>query len=1162
MKINFTNVFFTVRKKLPIHIMRVFIFLFCLSAFSISPEKGFGQTATVVIDANKKVSADEVFDLIMNQTDYKFIYQEGIFKNLPKIALTKGTISTKNLLERTLSVGDFDFEYNSNKTIIIKTKTVTKTAIQNREITGTIKDNKGLEMAGASIVVEGSNRGVVANFDGFFKITLKEGENVIVISSLGYKTERIVVGDQTNFTITLEEDFKQLDEVVLIGYGTQKRENVTGAVSSIKTSDIVQAATGSVGFDRSLGGLVKGVNVSQSSGRPGSPVSIQIRGITSPLSGVGKLNQPLFVIDGVPFNIDGLNGANPLLTLNPNDIESFDVLKDAAATSIYGSRGANGVIIVQTKKGKRNQETTVNLSYSTTLAQPIKKVDVLNATQYRQFYDMLINNTVNAMNAGQVDPFFAFDLDNIGMVDLDFDTFQVSYGGLRDEYFGTANTDWNDLVFRKLAMTQQTNLGISGGSEKSNYSLRLGFVDQEGLTIKDGIKQYTLGLSMDTNLSKKLKAGATVNIAHIDTKSGEDDILGQYTVNSSIAKARPDLPAYGADGSLLGQPDYAYGFETLEPNPLMRLKNKTKNQSYNFIGNTYLEYEPIRKLKLKADVNTALFYADNSTFVPKITQTDFIFTPNESFLAESNNLVSNITTNVTANYEFKINNNNFSFLAGAAWDRTNFKNKSQFFTGFSDDDILINGSSAQTVGSYISNRLESGLNSLFSRFTYDYKNRYNATINFRTDTSSKFGPENKRAYFPSISASWNISNEDFLVNNETINTLRLRLSAGKVGSTNTADFAYLQFFKTASNDLYNGNTAVIPSNSFPNINIGWEKTSEINAGLDFALFNSRLRGGIDVYSRKTTDALANTPIPQELGPNSYFSNFVDISNRGVEISLGGDIIKTDDFSWTTNINWSLNRNKLDKINGAEINQFSLDYFIEGQPVGTIKGYKVVKIIQDQTEIDDLNAASPTGYYDQFSTGVGDYLYEDINGDGRITADDRAVIGNIQPDFFGGISNTITYKNFGLSALLQYSVGGERTWSNIPFGTLNILGENKYTEYALNTWTPENPDARYARALYFDPSASSRTSDRYLYDTSYLRLKNLQLFYNLDSALMKKIGVTNAKLMLTGTNLLTWTNWPGMDPETFSERGGIIDQVNNEDPYPLSKSVSFGVQLQF
>ena len=390
----------------------------------------------------------------------------------------------------------------------------------------------------------------------------------------------------------------------------------------------------------------------------------------------------------------------------------------------------------------------------------------------------------------------------------------------------------------------------------------------------------------------------------------------------------------------------------------------------------------------------------------------------------------------------------------------------------------------------------------------------------------------------------------------------MRLSAGKVGSTNVSDFAYLQFFKTASNDLYNGNTAVIPSNSFPNENIGWEKTSEINAGLYFAFFNSRLRGGIDVYTRKTTDALANTPIPQELGPNVYFSNFVDISNRGVEISLGGDLIKTEDFSWTTNINWSLNRNKLDKINGAEINPYSLDYFIEGQPVGTIKGFKVVKIIQDQSEIDDLNLASPTGTYDKLSTSVGDYLYEDINGDGYISDEDRAVIGNIQPDFFGGISNTFTYKNFGLSALLQYSVGGERTWSNIPFGALNVLGENKYSEYALNTWTPENTGARYARALYFDPSASSRTSDRYLYDTSYLRLKNLQFFYNFDTLLVKKLGISSFRLMLTGTNLLTWTKWPGMDPETFSERGGIVDQVNNEDPYPLSKSVSFGVQVQF
>ncbi|MCB0447355.1 MAG: SusC/RagA family TonB-linked outer membrane protein, partial [Gelidibacter sp.] len=431
-----------------------------------------------------------------------------------------------------------------------------------------------------------------------------------------------------------------------------------------------------------------------------------------------------------------------------------------------------------------------------------------------------------------------------------------------------------------------------------------------------------------------------------------------------------------------------------------------------------------------------------------------------------------------------------------------------------------------------------------------------------TDRSSKFGPENQRAYFPSLSASWNIANESFLADSEKVNTLRLRASLGRVGSTNVSNFAYLQFFKTASDNIYNGNSAVVPSNNFPNTDIGWEETDEINLGLDFALFNSRLRGGIDVYSRKTTGALVSTPVPLELGPNSYFANFIDVSNRGVELSIGGDIIKTEDFTWTTNINWSLNRNKLDKLNGANINPFQLDYFIEGEPVGTIKGYKVVKIFQSQEEVDALNAASPNGFYDQFSTGVGDYMYEDLNGDGEITADDRTIIGDIEPDFYGGISNTFTYKNFSLSALMQYSVGGERTWSNIPFGALNILGENKYSEYALNTWTPENPDAKYARALYFDPSASSRTSDRYLYDSSYLRLKSLQLRYTFDQNLMKKIGVSNASLVLTGTNLWTWTKWPGMDPETFSERGGIVDQVDNEDPYPLAKSFSIGVQVQF
>ncbi|MEO5788916.1 TonB-dependent receptor [Gelidibacter sp.] len=1140
------------------------LFLF-VSLLQVNASNSYGQNQKVTLNEDA-VSMTQIFQQIEDQTDLHFFYNTKDLDVRQKVSVNADNLRVMELLSQLFQNKGMTYQILGNQIVLKKAgaplePSVTAQVIQEREFNGIIIDETGMPMAGVTVVLEGTHAGTVSNYNGEYFIKVPGNGQVLVFSSLGYQTQRITLGDSTIVDVVMKEDFSQLDEVVLIGYGEQKREDVTGAVSSLKTENIVQAATGSVGFDRALGGLVKGVQVSQGTGRPGSPVRLNIRGVTSPFSSAG-LNQPLYVIDGIPFNIDGAGASNALLTLNPADIESFDVLKDAAATSIYGSRGANGVIIINTKKGKRNQAASINLSYATTLAQPINTVKVLDANQYRNFYDLMIGNSVDAMNAGQLDPFFAFDLDNIGNVELDFDTFMVNYGGLREEYFGKANTNWNKEVFRSLAITKQANVSVAGGSEKTNYALSLGFVDQDGLTVRDGLKQYTLGMSLDTDVAKRVKVGGSINIGHTESNSGEDDLFGEYTINTSIARARPDLPVYDANGQLLAQPDYAYGFETLEPSPLLRLQNKTNNKNYNFIGNSYIEIEPVKHLKVKADVNAAVFYTDNSSFIPKRTQTYF-GAPNESYLNESNTMVSNITSNLQANYDLTLSaNHHFNFMVGAAWDRTNLERSSQFYAGFPDDYVLINGSSAESVQAYSSNRVENGMNSLFSRVTYRYRNLYNATLNYRTDASSKFGPSNQRASFPSLSVSWNIANEEFLAKNETVNVLKLRASAGRVGSTNISDFAYLQFLKSDSNDLYQGNSALVFSNNFPNKNVGWEETEEINLGLDFEFFKSRLRGGVDVYSRKTKGGLVPTPIPYELGSTLYYANFVDVSNRGVEVSLGGDIIKTEDFLWTANVNFSINRNKLDKLNGSNINPYQLDYFVEGQPVGTIKGYKVTKIFQSQDEVDALNDASPTGVYDQFSTGAGDYMYADTNGDGRITVDDREIIGNIEPDYFGGISNTFTYKSFSLSALLQYSVGAESLWDAIPRGTFNQLGENKYSEYALNTWTPETPNARYARALYFDPSASGRISDRYMYDTSYLRLKSLQLSYNFNPQLMKKIGVSDAKLMLTGTNLLTWTKWPGIDPETFSERGGIIDQVNNEDPYPLAKSFSVGVQLQF
>lgn len=656
--------------------------------------------------------------------------------------------------------------------------------------------------------------------------------------------------------------------------------------------------------------------------------------------------------------------------------------------------------------------------------------------------------------------------------------------------------------------------------------------------------------------------GASANLSHTESNSGEGDLDGQYTVNTSIARARPDLKPYDEFGRLMGQPDYAYPFMTLEPNPLMRLQNKTNSKTYNFIGQGYVEVEPIKKLKIKADVNAAVFNNKNRSFTPKIAQTNLVIAPSESFLSTSDGIVSNITTNLTANYDFRLSDHHFNVLVGAAWDRTNFDNTSGFYSGFPDDEILINATSAELALGNTENRSEVGLNSYFSRVTYNYRNRYNATFNFRSDASSKFGPGNKRAYFPSLSASWNISNEDFLSKSETVNNLKFRVSLGSVGSTNVGDFLYEQFLGTSSVDIYNGASAVIPSNNFPNPNIGWETTKEINLGLDFAFFDSRLTGSIDAYTRKTTDALVLTPIPLELGPRSYYSNFIDVSNKGLEVSLGGELLRTEDFTWNMSVNWALNRNKLDKLRGAAIGDFLLDNFIEGQPVGTIKGYKGAGIFQTQQEVNAANAGSPSGAYDQISTGVGDFNFVDVNGDGEISVEDRTIIGDVQPDYFGGISTAFTYKSFGLSALFQYSVGAETIWGPVSQQTYNLLGSNKYSEYALNTWTPENPNARYARALYLDPSQSSRASDSYLFDTSYLRLKSLQLTYNLDPQLLENMGIASARLLLTASNLATWTSWPGIDPETLSENATLTGQVSAEDPYPIAKSFSLGVQVQF
>lgn len=1152
------------QSRMPIN-MSILLFFVCI--FSLQANPTFSQSEKVDVKVEKG-PLKEVFDQIEEQTPFHFFYNPKEVDESALVNIDFDDQRLTNVLHAVLQKANLSYSFLNNQ-IVIKTNNarITNSAnapIQTDSIKGKVTSKKGAPLPGVNVTIEGRQVGTATDFNGNYKIATEDADETLVFSFMGFKEKRIAIDGQAVIDVELKEELSELEQVVLIGYGEQKREDVSGAVSSVDTDELVQGSTGNVSFERGLGGLVKGVQVSQNSGRPGSSIRLNIRGVTSPLSSLagngGGLNQPLYVIDGVPFNTENVDG-NPLNSIDASNIKRFDILKDAAATSIYGSRGANGVIIIETKQGKRNQKPTATMSYTTTFSEPVNTVDVLNTQQYRDYNELMVQNSVEAINQGKLSPFQAFDLQNIADVPLDGSN-NATYNGLNEDYFGDKDTNWNDEIFRNVAITKKANFHLRGGTENTNYSLNLSYTNQEGVVVHDKYDKYNIGANLKTDITDEITVGSTMNLSHTKSQSGEQDVLSQYNVNTSVVRARPDLGVRDDNGDLLPQEDFSQGFRTLEPNPLMRLENDTEDKNYNFVGNAFVEIEPVENLKLKADVNAAVFHSDHSSFVPKVSQTDNIVFPTNSLLDESSSLKSNVVTNLTANYNFRFNNHNFNALAGFAWDRTKTENKSQFYSGFPDDDILTNPSSAEDILGYTGTTFENQLNSFFARLTYNYEGKYNATVNFRTDKSSKFGPSNKRAYFPSISASWNLAREDFLSDNESVDDLKFRASLGKVGSTNVANFAYLQFFNTSASDIYNGESAVLPNDIFPNEDIGWETTKELNVGLDFAFFKSRLRGSFDVYNRKTEGALVNTPIPRELGPSTYYANYIDVTNKGVEISLGGDIIRTEDFTWSAQANWSLNRNELDNLNGANIGQFQQDYFVEGEPVGTIKGYEVEKIIQSQDEIDQLNAQAPNGVYDRDATGVGDYQFKDQNGDGEITTDDRKVIGDIQPDFFGGFNMGFQYKNFGLQAMFQYSVGAETVWQGVSDGVSNTLGTNKYQEYALNTWTPQNRNARYAKAVYFDPSGNQRTSDRYLFDSSYLRFKSLQISYRLDKKVAKQFGLDRANFTVTGNNLATWTSWPGLDPETFSERNSITSQTSNEDPYPLSSSISVGIEVQF
>lgn len=1035
-------------------------------------------------------------------------------------------------------------------------------------IQGVVRDETGAPMVGATVTRD-KGEGCITNSEGRFTIMVDDPAATLTVSYLGYEPFVFVPGNRTMFDIALQPDSNYLDDVVVIGYGSRSRRSLTSAVSSMKKDDVATLAPVAVSVQDLLGGSVKGVQVTQSSGALGSVAKINIRGVTSPYpnlsTGIAN-NTPLYVIDGVPQFVDNTQAINPLQVLSPNEIESVDILKDASATAIYGSRGANGVIIINTKTGRRGDRASVEFGYTLSVANPVKTYDPLNNAEYLNLQTEALRGASAALREGSsiVDSYYAGVLYKYGI-----DPITYEFTELNRSLYGTASTDWDKLVRNRNAVSHSYTASVRGGTDKSDYSVAFNGINQQGLYLKDQMETYNGRIAVNTQLARSIRVGGLMNYSYSMRETAQMNEIYGPTRNYKYA---PDITPYDAQGRINRiASDYLYGMEGVSqasPVGLLDQRNTYNNEAFTAMVYTDITLYQGKEhgLKLHADLSAMIFNSKGNSFTPQSTQAIMPGFAQPSSLTVSDGRTTNTSVNFRLDYDWRHADHTFKVMGGYGSDRTHTTNSSFMFSGFPDDKVLTQPSAARDFVSGNDAAYRGGLNSIYSRISYDYADRYFAEVSLRADASSKFGINNRWGVFPAVSAGWMISSEPFLARAEKIDELKLRASWGKTGSTNVPDFSYIQYYQVNSigGNIYGENSAVVLQDFLPNPDLKWEMTSEWNVGLDFSFFDNRLFGSVDAYYRFTDGALAPAPHILESGMSSYYGNIIDMSNRGVEILLGGDIFRTKNFTWTSSVNLSLNRNKVEKLNLAQLNSSLQDALIEGQPVGVVRGYLVDRIAQNMEEVTALDqaaiAAGNSQGYQRGMLGVGDYILRDTDGSGSITADDRVVVANPEPKFFGGWNNRFRYKSLTLSMLFQFSYGAQAVYQSLLNDLGGAFGQSVSREVYGHTWTPERTDARFPRLVAMGTSYNSRITDRAVYDASYLRLKNLTLSYSLPQNWSRRIRTENISVYFTATNLFTVTSWPGIDPETVGTQ--LVDMGSNNDPYPLARSFMFGVNLKF
>jgi TonB-linked SusC/RagA family outer membrane protein len=1091
---------------------------------------------------------EAVLDRLEQQLDVRFVYSPSLIGADRRVTMQAANKPLTQVLDELLAPRHIQYEVRKNRIILSQAK---KTAAANVPVSGRVTDSKGEGIPGVTVLVRGTTIGATTDATGAFNLSAPEG-STLVFSSVGYTSQEVpLTGTTTGLAISLKESAKDLGEIVVVGYGTQERQSVTGAVASVSGRQIASQPVSDAA--QAIQGRAAGVTVTQNSGAPGGAggTSIRVRGITS-----SGNNSPLYVVDGFPLPAatDGNGNATgtEINTINPNDIETIDVLKDASSTAIYGLRAANGVVIITTKRGKAGVS---NISLDAYVGQQKvwRQIPMLNASQFAT-----LNNEARTNGGLALIPKYANP---------------ASLG---------EGTNWLDAIFRP-ARIQNYAVSATGGSEKARYAVSAGFFQQDGTIINNDFKRFTLRANGDVALSKRFRIGNTLAVTHQEEHALNNNNNEFSGIIQLALQAPPTAPVYNADGSFY---EFSAADNYGEENPVTAARRPNiKNTTNRITATFFAELEPFKGLRLRTNVGTDLQFYQGDSFFPSIVGSSKYPASQASLNSNSNYNPSYLIENTATYSNVFAEKHSLTVLVGQSAQQFNYSYLGASRVGYSRNDLQVIDQGP--INALISNNGGNGysrLLSYFGRVNYEFAGKYLFSAIGRFDGSSAFSQDNAIGFFPGVSAGWRISEEDFLKDNASISNLKLRLGYGKVG--NPLNAGTFQYLATINSNNFNSNgvpgTAYVFGAGNQNVNTGaaptrlqntnlvWENNTQYNVGVDLGLFKDRLQASIDLYTRKSPNLIASVPVSTVSGTiENINQNAASSVNRGIDLAITSSnfVSSTNGFTWTTTLNFSLYRNNLESLgNGTPYfgqstrGGGSVVRYAAGSPFGSFYGYVADGLFQTQGELDALNTKSPTGSYQFSGTAPGDIRFKDLNGDGVVNAQDQTYIGNPNPSFTYGLNNTFSFKGFDLNLFLQGSQGNDVYNLNRYYTEGGIYGSSNASTIALERWTGTNTSNYVPRAVAGDPNQNLRISSHYVENGSYMRIKLLTLGYNLPKELFTKLAaVQRVRVYVSAQNLVTFTKYKGFDPELGNQGGSFgVDR----GIYPQSRVLLAGLNIGF